>query len=307
VENLHPDDIRAYFDNWNGSLATGKPFQVEFRFKDHRHPGEYCWFLAKALAIYDADGSVMKWHGTFTDINDLKLAQLAVQRLVKEKEDFISIASHELKTPVTTLKGSIQLLEQQTAQETFSEDSILLISMAGRQIKKLSRMVGDLLDVAKMDADRLLLIKADFLLKDAIGNSLEQVRYLSRKRSILVEGTTDISIHAHKERIEQVITNFLSNALKYSSEGSDIRVSASVEHNGVKVMVTDDGIGIPASKLPYVFDRFFRVEESSDRFSGLGLGLYISAEIISRHDGQIGVDSEPGKGSTFWFTLPRGG
>jgi two-component system CheB/CheR fusion protein len=141
-------------------------------------------------------------------------------------------------------------------------------------------------------------------LKDAIEASLEQVRYLSRRRPIKVTGPVDIPVHAHKERIEQVITNFLSNALKYSSESSEITIAASVEEDSVKVAVADGGIGIPASKLPYVFDRFFRVEESSEKFSGLGLGLYISAEIISLHDGRIGVTSEPGKGSTFWFTLP---
>ena len=304
TENIDPGDVGEYFDNWKRSLTTGKPFQVEFRFKDQNHPGQYCWLLAKALPILDANGVIVKWHGTFTDINDLKLAQLSIQQLVKEKEDFIHIASHELKTPVTSLKGSIQLLERMSADGTLPEEMEVLIEMAVRQVNKLGRMVGDLLDMARMDADKIELVRRDFPLQDAISDSLEQVRSLAPKRAIRVNGAADFFIHSNKERIEQVITNFLSNAIKYSPEGSEIVVEPSLEHGHLRISVTDHGIGIPSSKLPFVFDRFFRVEGSSDKFSGLGLGLYISAEIVSRLHGEIGATSEPGKGSTFWFTLP---
>lgn len=302
--NIHPEDVGEYFDNWTRSLETGNPFQVEFRFKDQHHRDQYCWLLAKALPIHDQNGIITKWHGTFTDINDLKLAQLSIQQLVKEKEDFISIASHELKTPVTSLKGSIQLLERMAGEGTLPGEMDGLIQMAVRQVNKLSRMVGDLLDVARMDADKIELVKRDFLLMEAVSDSLEQVRYLSARSAIHVNGSTNVLIHSNKERIEQVITNFLSNAIKYSPEGSDIQVELSLHDGQLRIAITDHGIGIPASKLPFVFDRFFRVEASSDKFSGLGLGLYISAEIISRLQGDIGVTSELGKGSTFWFTLP---
>ena len=304
TEMMHPEDVAEYFDNWKRSLATGHPFQTEFRFKDQSHPGQYCWLLAKALPIYDATGVIVKWHGTFTDINDLKLAQLSIQQLVKEKEDFIHIASHELKTPVTSLKGSIQLIERISADGALPEEMDVLIEMAVRQVNKLGRMVGDLLDVARMDADKLELVRRDFVLQEAIADSLEQVRSLAPKSAVRINGPADLLIHSNKERIEQVITNFLSNAIKYSPEGSEIVVEPSLEDGYLRVAVTDQGIGIPSSKLPLVFDRFFRVEGSSDKFSGLGLGLYISAEIVSRLRGEIGAISEPGKGSTFWFTLP---
>jgi len=304
VENMHPDDRTAYFSHWDSCLSTGRPFQMEFRFRDHKHPGEYCWFLAKALPIYDQGGAVLRWHGTFTDINDQKLAQLAIQQLVKEKEDFISIASHELKTPVTILKGSIQLLEQEAGTITLPAETSQLIEMAGRQVNKLTRMVADLLDVAKLNGERVRLAKSDLLLGEVIEESIEQVSGPGIRDSIRVTGTTDVRVHANRERIGQVITNFLSNAKKYSPEGSVIAIDVSQEDHCVRVAVRDEGIGIPKSKLPFVFDRFFRVEESAGRISGLGLGLYISAEIVALHQGEIGVDSEPGKGSTFWFTLP---
>ena len=304
IENIHPDDIIEYFGNWNNSVETGNPFQVEFRFKDQKTPGQHCWLLAKALAITDPNGVIVKWHGTFTDINDLKLAQLSIQQLVKEKEDFIHIASHELKTPVTSLKGSIQLLERMSGEGDLGEEVEVLIEMAVRQVNKLSRMVGDLLDVARVDADKIELVGRDFLLQEAIADSLEQVRFLAPRSAIRIQGPTGILIHSNKERIEQVITNFLSNAIKYSPEGSEIILEPSLSDGHLRIAVTDQGIGIPSSKLPFVFDRFFRVEGSSDKFSGLGLGLYISAEIVSRLKGDIGATSELGKGSTFWFSLP---
>ena len=304
TENIHPDDIAAYFGHWNTSVEKGTPFQVEFRFRDQNNPGQYCWLLAKALPITEPNGVIVKWHGTFTDINDLKLAQLSIQQLVKEKENFIHIASHELKTPVTSLKGSIQLLERMSGEGAVAEEMDVLIGMAVRQVNKLSRMVGDLLDVARMDADNIELVGRDFHLQEAIADSLEQVRYLAPGSTIRIDGSTDIRICSNKERIEQVITNFLSNAIKYSPEGSEILLEPALLDGHLRVSVTDHGIGIPSSKLPFVFDKFFRVESSSDKFSGLGLGLYISAEIVSRLRGEIGAVSELGKGSTFWFTLP---
>ena len=303
-ENIHPEDVSGYFGNWNISVETGNPFQVEFRFRDQSNPGSYCWLLAKALPITDTNGVIVKWHGTFTDINDLKLAQLSIQQLVKEKEDFIHIASHELKTPVTSLKGSIQLLERMTGEGALAEEVEVLIEMAVRQVNKLSRMVGDLLDVARMDADKIELVGRDFLLHEAITDSLEQVRFLSPKSTIRIEGATNIPIHSNKERIQQVITNFLANAIKYSPEGAEIILEPTLLDGHLRIAVIDHGIGIPSSKLPFVFDRFFRVEGSSDKFSGLGLGLYISAEIVSRLRGEIGAMSQLGQGSTFWFTLP---
>jgi two-component system CheB/CheR fusion protein len=304
TDNIHPDDLAEYFGNWTSSVESGHPLQVEFRFRDRDDPSQYCWLLAKALPITDPKGIIVKWHGTFTDINDLKVAQLAIQQLVKEKEDFIHVASHELKTPVTSLKGSIQLLERMSGTGADAGEMDALIGMAVRQVNKLSRMVGDLLDVARMDADKMELIKQDFVLQEAIADSLEQVRFLSPKSTVRIVGATDIRLHTNKERFEQVITNFLSNAIKYSPEGSEIVLETSVHDGQMRIAVTDPGIGIPSSRLPFVFDRFFRVEASSDKFSGLGLGLYISAEIIQRLHGEIGAESQQGKGSTFWFTLP---
>lgn len=303
-DNIHPEDLAKYFDCWRQSLSTGQALQVEFRFKDHKNPGEFCWFLAKALAIHDQRGEIIKWHGTFTDINDLKLAELSIQKLARQKEDFLSIASHELKTPVTSLKGSIQLLDRIAEEEQLTGDLTTLIALSGRQVNKLARMVQDLLDVSKLDANKIELVKSSFILEEALKDSIEQVRLLSKRHIVRMKGPANWVVNANIERIEQVVTNILSNAIKYSPAESEIWIETSLDTDHVRVAVTDKGIGIPPEKIPFVFDRFFRVEETSDRFSGLGLGLYISSEIIARHGGKMGVISEQGKGSTFWFTLP---
>jgi two-component system CheB/CheR fusion protein len=247
---------------------------------------------------------VLAWHGTFTDVNDQKLAQLAIERLAKEKEDFIGIAGRELKTPVTILKGSIQLLEREAKGFELSPELSNLIRMAGRQAGRLSRMVSDLLDVARLDAERIRLPKSDFLLREVIEESIEQVNHPGRRETIRVTGWTDIPVHANKERIGQVVMNFLSNAIKYSNEGSEVTITVTREEGYVRLAVEDRGVGIPKERLAFVFDRTFRVDESEKTASGLGLGLYVSAEIIALHQGEIGVNSEPGQGSVFWFRLP---
>jgi two-component system, chemotaxis family, CheB/CheR fusion protein len=119
-----------------------------------------------------------------------------------------------------------------------------------------------------------------------------------------IEGEKEISVYADRNRLEQVIINLISNAIKYSPDADKVIINVDKTGDDIKVAVTDFGIGIPNETLPFLFDRFYRVDEVSQRYSGLGLGLYISAEIVRRHQGDIGIDSTPGKGSTFWFTTP---
>jgi two-component system CheB/CheR fusion protein len=133
---------------------------------------------------------------------------------------------------------------------------------------------------------------------------VDQIQHHSNSHKIVISGATYVAICADKHRIEQVIINFLSNAIKYSPEADRVLIHLEKEYDFLKISITDFGIGIPADKIHYIFDRFFRVQESSQKFSGLGLGLFISSEIVKRHKGDIGVESKEGAGSTFWFTLP---
>ena len=138
------------------------------------------------------------------------------------------------------------------------------------------------------------------LLKDCCIDS----QILSEKHHLAIEGTANITVYADRNRLEQVIINLISNAIKYSPDADKVVINVGRVGDYIKISVTDFGIGIPKETLPFLFDRFYRVDEVSQRYSGLGLGLYISAEIVRRHNGDIGINSTPGEGSTFWFTIP---
>jgi two-component system CheB/CheR fusion protein len=141
----------------------------------------------------------------------------------------------------------------------------------------------------------------DELLKECV----EEIQNDLPKHKIIIEGYRNIEVHADRNRLEQVIINLISNAIKYSPDANKVIVSIEKEKEGIKVSVEDFGIGIPKDKLPLIFDRFYRVDEDSQRYAGLGLGLYISAEIIRQHGGHIDIESAVSKGSTFWFTIPE--
>lgn len=237
------------------------------------------------------------------EVTDLMIAQKATKDLMNKKDEFMSIASHELKTPITSIKGYLQFALKMAQQEKFEHISGF-IDKATKQIGKLTSLVDDLLDVTRIQAGKMVFTFSDFYINEVIEESVDGLQGSLGKHSILMEINQKINVHADKNRIEQVLSNFLSNALKYSPHADKIVIKTEQKANALRVSVRDFGIGIPKDKAEYIFDRFFRVEESSHLFSGLGLGLYISAEIIERHGGKIGVISDENKGAEFWFEIP---
>jgi len=240
------------------------------------------------------NGSI-KVLGTMTDITKERLAE-------RDKDDFISIASHELRTPITALKASLQLLE--TKKETFDLRSNSLISQANKSMDKISRLIDDLLNVSNLNEGQLKLRKTHFKVMSAIEDCCHHIT-AAGVFQIRIVGDIEAEIIADSERVQQVVVNFVNNAMKYAHENKEIIIHISDEIEQVKVSITDQGPGIAREKVPYLFDRFYRADLNAGQYSGLGLGLYISAEIIKRHQGRIGVESEVGQGSTFWFTLPK--
>lgn len=233
--------------------------------------------------------------GTLYDITRDKLAE-------REKEDFISIASHELKTPLTALKGSLQVLERMKAAPT----SMLpvLLEQANKSMNKVTLLVDELLNAGRLAEGQLQLKKTTFNLSKAIDECCLHVT-ATGIHQLSIEGDKDMLVEADSERIQRVVVNFVNNAVKYATNSKSITIRLEGQPEQVKVAVTDEGPGIAPEKIPQVFHRYFRGEQQGRQYSGLGLGLYISAEIIKQHGGQIGVDSAPGSGSTFWFTLPK--
>lgn len=233
--------------------------------------------------------------GTLYDITRDKLAE-------REKDDFISIASHELKTPLTALKGSLQLLERM--KDAPSPMQPALLQQANKSMNKVTSLVDELLNAGRVTEGQLQLKKTTFNLSKAIDECCLHIT-AAGIHQLITTGDKDILVEADSERIQRVIVNFVNNAVKYAPDSKTITIRVDREPTHIKVSVTDQGPGIAQEKIPHLFDRYFRAEQQGRQYAGLGLGLYISAEIIKKHGGQIGVDSEPSQGSTFWFTLPE--
>lgn len=291
---VHPEDIDKVMELWSQSVKTGNEFSSEYKLR--HHSGNYRWFLSRALPIIDTDGEILKWFGTSTDIHD--------QRLINEKKDeFISIASHELKTPLTSIKAYIQLL---TKSDSFNKDKVaqLYLEKTNAFINKLNTLIAELLDVSKIQAGKLQFNMSSFRFDELVKESVETMQNITSTHKIIITGSCDANVVGDKHRLEQVFFNFISNAIKYSPNAEKILVDIKQIDSHVRVAITDYGIGIPKENLGKIFDRFYRAENLSPTFAGLGIGLFIASEIIRRHNGTFGVESEDGKGSTFYFTLP---
>lgn len=236
---------------------------------------------------------------------ELELFSREKDLLLQKKDEFMSIASHELKTPITSVKASLQIVERLT-KKAGMEDVNAFVMKANKQVTKLINIVNDLLDITKIQTGKLELNKSQFRVKELIDECTEQFHLHENGHRIIIEGNLGphVQIYADKHRMEQVLNNLLSNAIKYSPGESQVLIKVEEHKQFLKILVTDHGIGISEEKIPLLFDRFFRVEQSSQNFSGLGLGLYISAEIVKSHKGEIGVISKPGEGSTFWINIP---
>lgn len=234
-----------------------------------------------------------------------KTGQLALhEELEKRKDDFIGMASHELKTPITSLKLFSNIVSDLFKEKKFSEMPRYLERM-DRQIARLTDLVGDLLDVARIQAGRLDHQKEVFEINKLIEETIENIEPTLKRHEIVWETVLKRKVFADKHRIGQVLVNLIANAVKYSPKADKIVISMENSGDRVVVSVKDFGIGIASEHRDKIFDRFYRVHDIMDRtFPGLGMGLYISSEILKKNDGEIWVESEPGKGSKFSFSLP---
>ncbi|UZT98730.1 response regulator [Chryseobacterium fluminis] len=294
----HPDDF-SITEEFERCRKKGKALELEVRIKNIK-TGDFRYHLLRVTPVYD-DHIIKNWVGSFTDIDDQK-------KVEKEKDEFLSIASHELKTPLTSIKAYVQLLDRKLKLEKETAEAGFMVKVQD-QIEKLNSLITDLLDVSKIENGKLKINKKPTNLESVIHNSIETILQTHETRQIKIERhgiKPDVLIPLDEIRIEQVLINFLTNAIKYSPQNNQVIVTTFVdeEEQEVKVNVTDFGIGIPDFKQDAVFHKFYRVEESSLQFQGMGIGLFICAEIIKQHHGNIGVSSKVDEGSTFYFTLP---
>ncbi len=290
----HPKD-KDLLKSWEEVIKTGNTLDVEVRLKNP-HKNIYRHHLLRAIPVKE-DDIIVKWVGTFTDIEEQKRAEI-------KKDEFISIASHELKTPLTSIKGYMQLLGRSLAKSN-NDIALNYLNRTQIQVEKLNLLIADLLDISKIENGKLEFNYKEFELQNMLTNAIDVVQQ-TQECTIITKGTLNAVILGDENRIEQVIINYLTNAIKYSPKCEEVHVDTSYsdDKKSIIVSVTDFGIGISKELHNNIFKKFYRVEESSNRFQGLGIGLFICAEIINRHGGKYGVNSNPGKGSEFYFTIP---
>ena len=292
-ELVHPDDLEHSSTEWRKALNEQKKYEHEFRFK-RRLDGSYRWHYAQAIPFKNANGEITAWIGTNIDIDDQK-------KELDKKDEFIGVASHELKTPLTSLKGYIQLMEYQT---NLPESTKLFVSKATASINKLQHLIDELLDASKIKAGKLGFAKQELDLSQLIKSVVENSQYMYPMYQIEKDIQDGIMVKGNEERLEQVLMNLINNAVKYSPGNKNVIIRAEKDSISAVVSVIDFGIGMSKPDQKHVFERFYRAGGHDSTTPGLGMGLYISAAIIKEHNGTMRVKSKPNEGSIFSFSLP---
>ncbi len=261
-----------------------------------------------AEAVADRAGPALQNAQLWSDLQERMTREQAAQRT---KDDFLSIVSHELRTPLTSIQGYSQLLESRLRTDLPGESKELAhLRVIRSQVGRMRRLVDDLLDVSRIDRRGGVSIEtSDFDLAETLRDAVARVRGEHRDRQIALTAPNTLGVHADRDRIDQVLSNLLENAVKYSPEGGPIHVSAEGRGGDVEICVADTGVGIPGAHRESVFERFYQADDEAGRrrFGGLGLGLYISRAIVDAHGGRIWVapNAEAERGSVFGFRIPR--
>lgn len=286
----HPDDLPQAYEAWLEARQSGTEYTAEYRlrFAD----GVYRWHLGRALPMVD-NGQVTFWLGTNTNIDAQKENE-------QRKDEFLSIASHELKTPLTSIKSFNQMMNRVRDGQQMG----VFIQKSFNNILRLEKLINDLLDVTKINAGKMKYDMQPFDFLEMVRETIENVQLTVSSHQIILSSGENFEIVGDRLRLEQVLINLLDNAIKYSPGGEEVLVRINQVEDHVIIAVQDYGVGIDKKSLNKLFDRYYRSDNTAMRFEGLGLGLFISADIVRRHHGTYWLESEPGKGATFYFRLP---
>jgi two-component system sensor histidine kinase VicK len=295
ADMIHPEDQHIRLKSLERAYETGKLFYVLRVIKSEGTR----WVQAEGKVYYDAEGKPFRILGTMMDITEYRQNEI-------RKGDFIGMVSHELKTPLTSLTAIVQVANSKLKK---SDDAFLAGAMdkAYIQVRKMSNMINGFLNISRLESGEIPMNKESFAIDQVIREIISEVQ-LTASQTIRFEPCEEISVYADQDKIGSVLSNLLSNAVKYSPKNKEIRVRCERKGRQVEVSVEDKGIGIAPQDIDQLFDRYYRVDnKDTAHIAGFGIGLYLAAEIVKRHDGKIGVTSEPGKGSTFYFSLPNEG
>ena len=308
-ELLHPDDRAATRQAMERSIAENIIYDVDYRAIGMDN--QIRWIHAIGRCFYDDHDNPEHFDCIMVDVTERKRVEQMLRQqteLLKElemrKDEFISMASHELKTPITSIKGYAQMLQNHFRKATDGQ-SLYYLSIMNGQLNKLIDLVNDMLDISRMQVGKLNFRDALFDLYALVQETVENLQATTHTHLLSIEGMPGIQIFGDKDRIGQVLINLLTNAIKYSPRANRVIVQISADQEYAAVSVQDFGIGIDKAHQQKIFERFYQVHDTAEKgASGLGIGLYISNQIIKRHDGWMKVESIRGEGSTFGFTLP---
>jgi PAS domain S-box-containing protein len=304
-EIVHPDDRARAGQLWQQALASGKPYEIEYRLRYHP-TGEYRWCLTRAVPVHGPDGRLIRWLGTVTDVHEQRLTADELRRAAAKKDEFLAMLAHELRNPLAPIKAAADLLK------LAGGDNRRLGQAAGiidRQVRHMTELVDDLLDVSRVTRGLVELERQPIDMKTVVSSAVEQVKPLIEARTHALHvhaGAAHASVYGDHTRLVQVLVNLLGNAAKYTPHGGRIDVDVQVEQDMVRVAVADNGSGIEASLLPCVFDIFTQGVRTPDRSQGgLGIGLALVKSLVALHGGQVRAHSDgPGRGSVFEVMLP---
>ena len=311
---LHPEDVPVTMARWLRSVSTGEPYETEFRLRSAAGT-DYRWHLARATAQRGDDGSILRWFGTNTDIEDRRQAEVELERLTREateanraKSDFLAAMSHELRTPLNAIGGYAQLIELGVRGPVTEEQRIDLLKIQ-RSKTHLEGLVSDVLNFAKAGAGRIEYRAERVVIRRTLDAVREMIAPQAGEKSLRVDFPDvppELCAVADEDRTRQILLNLLANSLKFTGAGGLITLDARADVKDVTIAVRDTGIGIPSAKLDQIFEPFVQAERAlrpSDQ--GVGLGLAISRQLARAMGGDLRVESVMGSGATFTLTLPR--
>ena len=278
------------------AIAKGGAYDMTYtqrRFDD----GEIIWLRSLGKINKDELGKYNIFSGVVMDITEQKEDE-------QRKNDFIGMVSHELKTPLTSLKGYTQILHAK-AKKNEDNFAINALNKVNDQVSKMTAMINGFLNLSRLESGKIHLKKTTFNIDELVKENTEEAQMLTNTHEIIFHPCAPVPVFADRDKIGSVISNMISNAVKYSPQGKEIEITCVVVGTEVEISVKDQGIGISEEDVPRLFDRFYRVESNqTELISGFGIGLYLSAEIVLHHQGRIWVESKLGEGSTFFFRLP---
>ncbi len=302
---VHPEDRAVTWQRWQDSLATGRPYEVEYRLQAAN--GTYQWFLARGVPLRDDKGRIEKWFGTCTNIDAQKRAEEALRQADRRKDEFLALLAHELRNPLAPIRNALHLLRVGTKLK--EPDRREAFDVLERQIEHLVRLVDDLLDVNRITRGKIQLRKEHMALATVVARAVEGSRPLieARRQALDIRlPPEEIILDADPVRLAQALLNLLNNAAKYTPEGGHIWLTVEPQGGEVIFRVRDNGMGIRPDMLAKIFDLFTQSERTLDRAEGgLGIGLTLVRRLTELHGGSVEAHSEgPGRGSEFVLRLP---